>query len=164
MLHDTTSTARQVIESLVRDSRAALAAVRRESLVALQSAMLKHETAFRALYETLLAEVIVSFLEYAWSLMPRRKGCDRSGGWLQRHWLRCLPRACLKLNHRRVLTLFSELILGVRRRTWEAVLVPDLPPTAFLPFELDFRMSEGPSRDRETSRDVEGHDWVRCVA
>ena len=50
VLDGTTNTARQVIESLVRDldSRGALEAVRGESLVALQNAMLKHETARHA--------------------------------------------------------------------------------------------------------------------
>ena len=37
-------------------------------------------------------------------------------------WQTCRGRA--KLNHRRVLIHLSELILGVRRRTWEPVLVP----------------------------------------
>ena len=62
VLDGTTNTARQVIESLVRDSRGALEAVRGESLVALQSAMLKDETDLRALHNTLVAEVTREFL------------------------------------------------------------------------------------------------------
>ena len=61
VLDGTTNTARQVIESLVRDSRGALEAVRGESLVALQNAMLKHETDLRALHDTLVADVTREF-------------------------------------------------------------------------------------------------------
>ena len=143
VLDGTSNTARQVIESLVRDSRGALEDVRGESLVALQSAMLKHETDLRALYP----------LRHAVAEVTRHSGTVATGrGWLQRQ----RQRACRKLNRRRVLILVSKLILGVRRRTWEAV-VPDLPPTAF---ELDFRMREGPSRDRKP-RDV---DTTWCSA
>ena len=60
-----------------------------------------------------------SFLESVQNLILPKIGGDRLGEWLRRQQrlLRCLPRACFKLSHRRVLILFTERILGVQRRS-----------------------------------------------
>ena len=62
-----TDQAREILEKIITDSRAALIEVRGEGLLALQAAMTQHEEALRALHTTLTDQVRFD---------PNRAGCD----------------------------------------------------------------------------------------
>ena len=162
VLDGTTNTAHQVIESLVRDSRGALEAVRGESLVALQNAMLKHETNLRALHDTLVAEVTREFLGVRAELDATQERPRLVGGTAAAA-AAAAPKSAAGVPQAQPPQSSDPLL---RADPWGAAAnlggsAGSRPPSnGLLPFELDVRMWEGPSRDRkplEMSNDTTGY-------
>ena len=162
VLDGTTNTARQAIESLVRDLK--LFEERAWSRCKAQRSSTRLTFAPSTTHLSLRSPV--SFLEYAWSLMPPRNGCDRSGR-MAAAAAAAAPLSAAGVPQAQPSQSSHPLL---RANPWSAATnlggsADSRPPTnGLLSFELDSRMWEGPSRDREPlemSMDTTGYSAWR---